>query len=71
MPMRNAALTNRHATSEGRAQLKALRRAVQIGIDDLEAGRYKEFASFADLEVYLREKADRVLAKSRASGKRR
>jgi antitoxin ParD1/3/4 len=47
-------------------RLAALRRAVQLGIDDLEAGRYREFASFADLEAYLRELTNKVLAKRHA-----
>jgi antitoxin ParD1/3/4 len=47
-------------------RLEALRKAVQVGIDDLETGRYREFTSFADLEAYLRELTNKVLAKRRA-----
>ena len=41
--------------AEDRLRLEALRQAVQVGIDDLEAGRYKQFESFADLDAYLHE----------------
>jgi antitoxin ParD1/3/4 len=40
--------------SEHEAKLAALRAAVQVGIDDLEAGRYKEFRSMDDLATHLR-----------------
>jgi antitoxin ParD1/3/4 len=35
------------------AKLAALRAAVQVGIDDLEAGRYQSFASAAEVERYV------------------
>ncbi len=57
--------------AEDRARLKALREAAQAGIDDLEAGRYKTFGSFADLDGYLREVADKVLAKPRGNRARK
>ena len=57
--------------AEDRARLKALREAARVGIDDLEAGRYKAFASFDDLNSYLRTVADKVLAKSGVDRKRR
>src|SRR5262249_37649905 len=41
--------------AEDRARLKALRQAIQVGIDDLESGRYRQFSSFADLDKYLSE----------------
>ncbi len=46
--------------------LESLRKAVQVGIDDLQAGRYREFVSFADLDAYLHELTNKVLAKRRA-----
>ena len=49
------------------ARLKALRKAVRVGIDDLEAGRYKAFGSFADLDRYLGKMTDKVLTKHRTS----
>jgi antitoxin ParD1/3/4 len=56
---------------EDRVRLEALRQAVQVGIDDLEAGRYKQFESFSDLDDYLGKVTDEILAKRRSSRKRR
>ena len=56
---------------EDRVRLEALRQAVRVGIDDLEAGRYKQFESFADLDAYLGKVTDEILAKRRTSRKRR
>lgn len=53
------------------ARLKALRDAVQVGIDDLDNGRYKEFESFADLDAHLGKIADRAIDRHRASKKRK
>lgn len=41
--------------AENAAKLKALRAAVQLGIDDIEAGRGIPFESFDAMEKYLRE----------------
>jgi antitoxin ParD1/3/4 len=49
--------------AEDRARLEAIRRAIQVGIDDLEAGRSKRFASFDDLDSHLDRLTDLVLAK--------
>jgi antitoxin ParD1/3/4 len=57
--------------AEDRARLKALREAVKVGLDDLQAGRYRQFDSFADLESYVGKIADRAIAKHRAGQKRR
>ncbi len=43
--------------AEDEAKLKALRAAVQEGIDDIEAGRYKEFESFEALDDHLKRVA--------------
>ncbi|HEX3808605.1 MAG TPA: type II toxin-antitoxin system ParD family antitoxin [Rhizomicrobium sp.] len=40
--------------AEHKAKIKALREAAQIGIDDIEAGRYVEFQSFEELEKYMK-----------------
>ncbi|HEX3486344.1 MAG TPA: type II toxin-antitoxin system ParD family antitoxin [Micropepsaceae bacterium] len=40
--------------AEHKAKLKALRTAVQVGIDDIEAGRYSRFATEADLRAHLK-----------------
>ena len=49
--------------AEHKVKLKALRDAVQVGIDDLEAGRYTEFASFQEMSAYLRNRTEKVLAR--------
>lgn len=69
--MRNAVPADHRAEREDRARLNALRQTVQVGIDDLEARRYKEFGSFADLESYLRKVAGDTLAKPRTGHRRR
>jgi antitoxin ParD1/3/4 len=43
------------------AKLDALRQAVQIGIEDIEAGRYSEFGSADDVADHLHRMADRIL----------
>ena len=40
-------------------------------LDDLRAGRYRQFDSFADLDSYVGEIADRAIAKHRAGQKRK
>lgn len=42
--------------TEYRRKLKALRAAIQVGVDDIEAGRYVEFDNRADLERFLRSR---------------
>jgi antitoxin ParD1/3/4 len=44
---------------EDKARLQALRDAVQLGIDDLEAGRYRDFGSIEDLGKYLDETSEK------------
>ena len=44
------------------ARLEALRTAVQVGIDDIKAGRYQDFESFEDLERHLVARTDTLLA---------
>lgn len=44
------------------ARLEALRAAIQMGLDDLEAGRYTDFDSFEDLETYLLATSEAALA---------
>ena len=56
--------------AEDRARLKALREAVKVGLDDLEAGRYRQFDSFEDLDNYVGKIADRAIARHRADQKR-
>lgn len=43
------------------AKLAALRDAVEVGLADLEAGRFVDFDSFEELEDYLIADTDEVL----------
>jgi antitoxin ParD1/3/4 len=52
---------------EHKAKLKALRDAVQIGIDDMEAGRYRTFKSSEELRQFLRELTDEVIAETKVA----
>jgi putative addiction module CopG family antidote len=52
---------------EESARLKALRHAAQVGIDDIEAGRYRIFGSADELEDHLTELADAVLGDNRTT----
>jgi antitoxin ParD1/3/4 len=44
--------------AEEKAKLKALREAAQVGIDDMEAGRYRSFETSEALRRHLRSVAD-------------
>jgi len=48
-----------------KAKLKALREAVQVGIDDIEAGRYRTFTSDKELREYLHSLTEGVIAERR------
>ena len=39
--------------ADEQARLEALRAAVQVGIDDIEAGRYRDFDSFEAMKRHL------------------
>jgi antitoxin ParD1/3/4 len=51
-------------------KLKALREAVRLGIEDIEAGRYKTFHSAEDLERHLAAVAKEARAKRSARGRK-
>jgi len=53
--------------AEEKAKLKALRAAVQVGIDDMEAGRYRTFKSPEELRRHLRALADEAIGAARAA----
>ncbi|MFP5307819.1 MAG: type II toxin-antitoxin system ParD family antitoxin [Gammaproteobacteria bacterium] len=56
--------------AEDRARLKALRDAAKVGIDDLESGRFLEFASADDLGEYLaRVAGERIRERIRSIAK--
>jgi len=48
--------------AEEQARLEALRDAVQVGIDDIEAGRYMDFNSVNEMEQHLIASSDAALA---------
>ena len=50
--------------AEFEAKLSALRAAIQLGIDDIEAGRYTEFASVDDLASHLRERSEAAIRRA-------
>jgi len=49
--------------AEDAAKLAALRAAVQVGIDDMEAGRYRTFESRETIRDYMRNLADAAIAR--------
>lgn len=49
--------------AEDAAKLAALRAAVQVGIDDIEAGRCRTFESDADIERFVHDLTEDVLAR--------
>jgi antitoxin ParD1/3/4 len=50
-----------------KAKLKALRAAIQIGIDDMEAGRYTTFHSSEELRRHLKSIADAAINRHRVN----
>lgn len=48
--------------AEYAAKLEALRAAVQVGIDDMEAGRYTSYVSAKEMADDLRAEANRIIA---------
>lgn len=51
--------------AQDRAKLKALRDAVQVGIDDMEAGRYRAFEAPQSLRRHLKALADDAILGAR------
>ena len=49
--------------TEEKVRLKALREAIQVGIADIEAGRFVSFDGPAPLRRHLRTLADEVIAR--------
>ena len=49
---------------EYEAKLTALRAAIQVGIDDIEAGRYKDFATIDDLRAHLHGVAEQAIRRA-------
>jgi len=48
--------------AEHAARLAALRKAARVGFGALDRGEFKEFEKIADLEAYLSELSEKVLA---------
>ena len=48
------------------ARLEALRAAIQVGIDDIEAGRYTDFETPQELDLHLRKISDAAIKKGLA-----
>ena len=48
--------------AEEKARLKALREAAQVGIADIEAGRFRSFQSPETLNRYLASTVDKAIA---------
>ncbi|MEK7751522.1 MAG: type II toxin-antitoxin system ParD family antitoxin [Acidobacteriota bacterium] len=57
--------------AEDGARLKAFRDAVQVGIDDLDNGRYRSFSSPEALQKHLRALADDAIGEHGKSQKRK
>ncbi|MBI4967445.1 MAG: type II toxin-antitoxin system ParD family antitoxin [Rhodospirillales bacterium] len=53
--------------ADERAHREALRKAVQLGIDDIEAGRSRTFDSPAELRRHLKNRAEGAIAKGLAT----
>src|SRR5437660_7857699 len=53
--------------AEEKARLKALRVAAQVGIADMEAGRFRSFQSPEAVHRYLVSMADKTIAEKRRS----
>ena len=48
--------------AEEAARLEAMRAAVDVGIDEIERGEYKEFSSAEELVAHLRRVSDAALS---------
>lgn len=51
--------------AEDRAKLKALREAAKVGLDDIAAGRYRDFDSEASLRQYLEALTEEAIGRAR------
>ncbi|HEX2493448.1 MAG TPA: type II toxin-antitoxin system ParD family antitoxin [Steroidobacter sp.] len=51
---------------EEKARLKALRDAARVGIDDVDAGRVRDFTSTAELRQHLDSLAKRTVTSARS-----
>lgn len=53
--------------AEEQARLKALREAVRVGTDDIEAGRFRTFESAPALARHLGSIASKVIARAKSA----
>lgn len=49
-----------------KARLEALRAAIQVGVDDLESGRYTKFDNIEDMQNYLDTFTDNILTERKS-----
>jgi hypothetical protein len=52
------------SSTRRKAELEILREAVLVGIADIEAGRFKEFANFDELDAYLQKIAEEEIGRT-------
>ena len=52
--------------AEDKARLKALREAARVGIEDIDAGRFRSFASPDAIRKHLGAVADKAIASSKS-----
>ena len=57
--------------AEHAAKLEALRAAVQVGIDDMEAGRYTSYDSMDELIKHLDDVAERIISEAESEQRAR
>ena len=50
--------------AENAAKLKVLREAIQLGIDDIEAGRYSTLKTEEEFNAHFKALADKAIAKA-------
>lgn len=52
---------------EEKAKLKALREAIQVGVDDIEAGRYTAFRTPEELRRFMRQLTEEAIAEAKVA----
>ena len=52
----------KHHDAENAAKLEVLQKAARVGFDALDRGEFKQFESSYELEAYLNELSQRLIA---------